>query len=282
MLTDTHAHLYWPSFKEDLEEVIKRSKEAEVTQVINIGVDVKTSQESAQLGSDKVKFYSTIGIHPHEAIKYAQDTDQKIAQDIEKLEKIYLANPQKVMGVGECGLDFLFESNSDWIPSSLSSDQVKDLQRKLFIAQIELAKKLNLVLIVHCRDDRSKNSQNIECWLETLEMLGDSKAILHCYSGLPEVTQKILDRENLLVSFAATITYPKNDYLREAAKLLPLERIVLETDCPFLPPQDKRGQRNEPQTVREIASLIAEIKGTTLREVSQKTTENASKAINLL
>lgn len=285
MLVDTHAHLYWDFYKDDLDEVLDRAIQARVTEIVNIGIDPKTSQIAAELASPKIKFYSSIGIHPHKAIKYSDhnsDTgsDVSIHQDLDKLEKIYKSNPRKVVAVGECGLDFLFESNPDFEPTSLSPTQVKNLQRKLFSSQINLAKKLDLPLLVHCRDDRSKNLRNSECWEEVLDLIKDHFGILHCYSGMMEITQKVLKMDGWLISFAGTLTYPKNDYLREAAKVLPLEKIVLETDSPFLPPQGKRGQRNEPLAVLEIAQLLVEIKGMSLEKVAQITTQNFKKLIN--
>ena len=142
-------------------------------------------------------------------------------------------------------------------------------------------KKLNLPLIIHCRDDRSKDPENSEAWDDTLEILGDQSAILHCYSGLSHNTSYILHTTNLTVSFAGNITYPKNEYLREAVKLLPLDRIVLETDSPFLAPQSKRGQRNEPSSVKEIAELIADLKGVSFEEVASQTTQNAKSVFNI-
>ncbi len=277
MLIDTHTHLYWDSYKDDLDEVIQRSLDAGVTTIINVGVDIDKSKQAARLDSNKIKFYSTIGIHPHEAISYVSDVS--IHQDIGRLEQIYLSNTAKVVAVGECGLDYFFDP--EFTPSTLSHDQIKDLQRKLFQAQIDLAKKLNLPLIVHCRDDRSQNPENSEAWTEVLEMAGNYPTILHCYSGLTHTTNSILETTNLLVSFAATITYPKNEYLREAAKILPLEKIVLETDCPFLPPQSKRGQRNEPAAVLEIAQLIADIKGVSFEKVANQTSNNVKRIFNL-
>lgn len=277
MLIDTHAHLYWDDYKKDFDEVIQHSLDAGVTTIINVGVDIEKSQVAAKLESDIIKFYSTIGIHPHEAIKYSSDVS--IHRDIEKLEQIYQNNTQKVVAVGECGLDYFFDP--EFTPSTLSHDQIKDLQRKLFQAQIDLAKKLNLPLIIHCRDDRSKDPQNSEAWDEVLKMVGDHPAILHCYSGLPPTTNYILQTTHLLISFAGTITYPKNDYLREAAKILPLEKICLETDCPFLPAQSQRGQRNEPAAVLEIAQLIADLKGISLDQVAKQTTANVDKILRL-
>ena len=283
MLIDTHAHLYWESYQNDLDQVIQRSIEAGVTTIINVGVDLELSKKALQQVQGKpgseagLTAYSTIGIHPHEAVKYPDDVS--IHKDISGLEQVYLSAPDQIVAVGECGLDYFFENNP--YPTPLSGNLQKKLQRKLFQAQIGLAKKINLPLLVHCRDDRSEKTSNSECWNETLEMVGNHPTILHCYSGLKETTKKVLPSPNLLVSFAANITYPKNDYLREAAKILPLDRIVLETDSPFLAPQSKRGQRNEPASVKEIAQMIADLKGLTFKEVATQTTVNAKKILKL-
>lgn len=279
MLIDTHAHLYWEDYKHDLDEVIQHCLDANVTTIINVGVDVELSKKAAELESLKVKFYSTIGIHPHEAVKYLTNPDVSIHHDIDRLEQIYQENVSKCIGIGECGLDYFFDPN--FIPASFSIDQLKQLQKQLFQAQIDLTKKLNLPLIVHCRDDRSQNPQNSEAWDKILKMVNTHPTILHCYSGLSHTTNSILKTPNLLVSFAGTITYPKNEYLRAAAKILPLEKIILETDCPFLPPQSKRGQRNEPSSVAEIAQLIAQIKEISFEEVANQTTKNVKKLFNI-
>lgn len=283
-LTDTHAHLYWDSFKEDFDNVIKRSLDAGVSTIINVGVDI----EKSQIALDQVKntnwptglsIYSTIGIHPHEAIKYFPNPDVSIQKEISKLEEIYRGNPEKVVGVGECGLDYFFDP--EFVPSTLTVEQVKILQKKLFLAQIDLAKKLNLPLIIHCRDDRSKNPENSECWNEVIDYTRDHFGIYHCYSGLLPTTNYLLQSTNFLISFAANITYPKNEYLREAAKIIPLDRILLETDSPFLSPQSRRGQRNEPSNIKEIAQLIADLKGISLEDVARQTTNNAKKLFNI-
>lgn len=298
MLIDTHAHLYWKEYEQDLDEVIQRSLDAGVNTIINVGVDVELSKKALQQVQGKLAnipgltTYSTIGIHPHEAVKYSTSSDVSIHEDMVRLEEIYQTNTQKVVAVGECGLDYYLSTSEEKTsvgtkPTSLGDEPtfemsiIKNLQRQLFQAQINLAKKLNLPLIVHCRDDRSNNPQNSEAWDEVLKMVGTHPTILHCYSGLSHTTNYILHAPNLLISFAATITYPKNDYLREAAKLLPLEKIVLETDCPFLPPQSRRGQRNEPANVLEIAKLISDSKNIPLAEVATQTTSNVKKILNL-
>ena len=322
-LTDTHAHLYWNSFKEDppagrqgFDEMLQRAIDVGVSTIINVGVDLEKSEEALKQVQDlekdpkwqNMKFFSTIGIHPHEALRYAQgklsDVDVSIRKDIEHLEQIYHSNISKCIGIGECGLDFLFENNPDWIlhslrhseldsesqkteiPERIRDDeelisQIKNLQKKLFQAQIELAKNLHLPLIVHCRDDRSKNPEDSEAWDETIDMTKDHFGIYHCYSGLPSTTNLILNSTNFLISFAANITYPKNDYLRDAAKIIPLNRIVLETDSPFLAPQNKRGQRNEPSNILEVAKPTSEIKKISLEEVARQTTENVAKLLRL-
>lgn len=283
MLIDTHAHLYWPDYKQDLDQVIQNSLDAGITTIINVGVDVGLSKKALRQTQDKLakipgfSAYSTIGIHPHEAVKYLSDPSVSIHEDIEKLEQIYQSRTGKVVAVGECGLDYYLDRNDIHPDISLPHYQIKAGQKQLFQAQIDLAKKLNLPLIVHCRDDRSQNPKNSEAWDEVLKMVGDHPTILHCYSGLAKTTKKVLGMPNVVVSFAATITYPKNEYLREAAKILPLEKIVLETDCPFLPPQSKRGTRNDPSAVLEIANLIADIKGASFDEVATQTTANAAK-----
>lgn len=284
MLIDTHAHLYWDSFKEDFDQVIKRAVDAGISAIINIGVDTKKSQVALDQVQNTnwpkgLSVFSSIGIHPHEAVKYTKDHD--LEKDISALEQIYLSQTQKVVGVGECGLDFFFGNNPGFTSSSIPPEEIKVLQKKLFQAQIDLAKKLNLPLIVHCRDDRSKNPQNSECWDEVLKMIGEQTAILHCYSGLAQTTEKAVKKISVYIAFAANITYPKNEYLRQAAKIVPLDKILLETDSPFLAPQSKRGQRNEPSAVSEIAQLIAELKGISLKEVTDQTIQNAKKIFGI-
>lgn len=278
-LVDTHAHLFWDSFKADFDQIIQKAIDAKLAYIINVGVDIEKSQLAVELepNNPQVKFYSSIGIHPHEAYKYRDN--QKLAEDINALRKIYQENSSKVIGVGECGLDYLI--NPTYNPDNLTNEQLKQLQIKLLQAQVELAKELNLPLLIHCRDDRSKNPNNTECWDEILRLTHNWKGIYHCYSGLPQTTTTLLQNTKFYLSFAGNLTYPKNDYLKAAVKIIPLERIVLETDCPFLPPQSIRGKRNEPSSVKEIAQTIAEIKDININEVGQTTTDNFLRLFNL-
>lgn len=288
-LVDTHSHLFWDSYKEDIKEVITRTVEAGVKTAINVGVDLETSKkalsQAKELSSTEFKLYSSISIHPEDAVKYFSPQisafSHQLEEDVKALEEIYLQNRETVIAIGECGLDFAYFKRNGYLPEGLSVEHAKNLQRQLFQAQIALAKKLNLPLLVHCRDDRSKNPENTECWDEVVKLTQDYKGIYHCYSALPHTTSYIIHNTNFFVSFAGNLTYPKNDYLKEAVKILPLERILLETDCPFLPPQSIRGKRNEPSSVKEIAQTIAEIKNLPTEKVAQQTTENFKKLFNL-
>ncbi len=286
MLVDTHAHLFWDSFRQDYEQVLDRALEAGVETIINVGVDLKTSDIVRNLKSDKIDFYAAVAIHPEDVIKYSSNEDVSIHEDIDRLGELVkanISNPTKIIAIGECGLDYYF-ANSPWTlsmpnspkvdPNYFTPDKIKSLQKKLLQAHIDLAKLHDLPLLIHCRDDRSQNPENTEAWDKVIEMTKDHTEIYHCYSGLPKTTTKILKETNFLISFAGNITYPKNDYLREAAKIIPLDRITLETDCPFLSPQSKRGQRNEPANVLEVAQTIAQVKGISLEEVATQTTTN--------
>lgn len=269
MLIDTHTHLYWDEYQADLDEVVSRANQAHVDTVVTIGVDLPSSQKAADFTHPNLKVYSSIGIHPHEAKKYQNSVE--LDQAIKDIETIYQNHPQKVIAVGECGLDFFFHPESEEHPAKLSTNQIKDLQRQLLQAQTNLAKKLNLPLIIHCRNGNDPITEN--AWAEVFDIIGDHYGILHCYSGDEIITQKALN-SRFLVSFAANITYPKNQYLRDAAIQLPLSKIVLETDCPFLSPQKTRGQRNEPASVLLIAQLISELKSVPLEQVIDQTTTN--------
>lgn len=258
MLIDTHAHLDWDSYKEDFDQVIDRAVEAGVEIVINVGVDQKSSQQVINLTSPKIPFYATIGVHPHEAAHL--DTDS--------LEKLYLENQEKVVAIGETGLDFFFHGNSDFKETDHSIEELKEVQKKSYTAQVQLAKKLGLPVVIHCRD----------AWDSIfIPELEGTRGVFHVFTGSGEDAQKALTL-GYYISFACTVTYPKNEPLRQILKDLPLDRILTETDCPFLPPQALRGQRNEPAHVKEVVKVIAEVKGISHEEV-EKAVEDNSKTL---
>jgi len=268
MLIDTHAHLTWDSFEKDLPQVAQRTSDAGVKIVINIGADLESSQKAAEINCDPLQSFSSIGLHPHETSELANDVS--IHQDIEELEKMYQNHSNRVVAVGECGLDYHF-GRPGFTSTTLSQNQMKVLQKKLFIAQINLAKKLKLPLIIHCR----------EAWDDIfIPELTDTGGVFHSFTGTKEQAKKVLDL-GFYLGFTCIITYPKNEYLRQIIKNIPLEKILTETDCPFLPPQNMRGQRNEPANVYEVIKTIAEVKNLTFKEVSHTVFQNASKLFNL-
>ncbi|KKQ67011.1 MAG: Hydrolase, TatD family [Candidatus Daviesbacteria bacterium GW2011_GWA2_38_24] len=305
MLIDTHAHLYFEQIKNQYEDVLKRAVESGVGVIINIGVDVERSRvalEQAlkiassgtvrQLANDVIangvkqslKIYSTIGIHPHDVEIYANNT-QLLGQHIAQLEKIYLENPEKIVAVGECGLDYyqpviLNPPEADEGSRFFANAQNdRNTQKLVLKAQINLAKKLNLPLSIHCREAHSASS-GPSAWTEVLDYLQDTTGVLHCYSGDPEVTKKVLET-NYYISFSGNLTYNKSEHLRDSAKIIPLEKILIETDAPFLAPQSKRGQVNEPANIKEVAECIADIKGVSFEEIENQTTSNAMRLFNL-
>lgn len=267
MIIDTHSHMYWDSFQADLDSIIQRARDYGITGLINVGVDIPTSkqalQQTKELSETKgITARSSIGIHPHEAITYIEDQGKMLA-DVKRLEDLYRSDPQTIVGVGECGLDYFYESNPGWISEQIPNQEVKELQRQLLKMQVNLARNLDLPLIIHCRD----------AWDDIFDLVQGHYGLFHCYSGDTQITKKVLTT-NFYISFAATITYPKNDYLRESAKMVPADRIVIETDCPFLPPQIKRGQRNEPSYIVETLRTLAEVRGEPREQLEQTIYQN--------
>jgi TatD DNase family protein len=243
-----------------------------VETVVNIGADLESSQQAADLECQQIQCYSTIGLHPHESSRLTDETS--IHQQVENLEQIYHSHLQKIVGVGEIGLDYHFEGNEDYTPSSLTQKDLIQLQKKLFLTQIELARKLNLPIVIHSREGRSTDSGS-STWEDIfVPELKNTRGVFHSFTGNLEQAQKVLNLGYYL-GFTCVVTYPKNDSLRQVIAAVPLERILTETDCPFLPPQTMRGQRNEPANVIEVAKTIAAVKGISLETVAEVTTQNA-------
>lgn len=269
MLIDTHAHLYYNRFKADFDEIIQRALDAKLTTIINIGADLESSQKAVDLESDKIKFYSSIGLHPHASKIISHES---IHENIEKLRQIYQSGSEKIVAVGECGLDYHFEEDPKSSPSLLSRENLIKIQKELFLAQITLAKELNLPLTLHCRD----------AWSDIfVPELMKTTGVFHSFTSTMKDAQLALDLGYYL-SFSCIITYPKNEYLRQIIKEIPLDKILTETDSPYLPPQNLRGQRNEPANVAEVVKVIAEMKNISYEETTQATYENAKKLFKLV
>ena len=249
-LIDTHCHIYYDSFKNDLDEVLKRSTQNFISKLICVGVDLKTSKESINLSEKYPQIFATAGFHPHES----KDASLNYLMKLEELFK-----SEKVIALGEIGLDYYY-NHSD-----------KKTQNKVFIEQLELAKSLDKPVVIHCRD---AEEDIIKCLKEAKNNFG----VVHCFSGTEKFANELF-KLGFLISFTGMITF-KND-LPELIKKFPLEKIMLETDSPYLTPVPHRGKRNEPSMVKIIAEKIAEIKNRPIEEVAKITTKNAEELFGI-
>ena len=253
IFTDTHVHLHFPEYAEDREQVLKRAQDAGVGLFVNVGTDLATSLASLQLAEQYSHVYATAGIHPHDA-ESAYSQFEEIAA---------LAEHPRMVAIGEVGLDF-FRNHSP-----------QEKQIALLRRFIQLYFRISKPLIIHCRDAYEEFLSILET-----ESSAPYRGVMHCYSSDREMMFRLLDK-GFMISFAGPLTYKKNDALREACKACPLDRILLETDAPFLPPQSMRGKRNESAHLIETASVAAQLHGLTLSELAEKTTENARKLFAL-
>jgi len=243
-LVDTHAHLNLPGY-DDLEEVILRAKEAGVTRIVVVGIDLKTSREALEL-SERFPGYifAAAGIHPHE-VKNLED------RDYEELKNLL----KKAVALGEIGLDFAKEY-------SPRKQQFEHLER-----QLAIAKELDLPVVLHVREAYREIFPVLKKYLPL-------KAVFHCFAGGIEEARQVLDL-GLYISVTGIVTFPKGDNIREVVRYAPLESLMLETDCPFLTPVPHRGKRNEPAYVQYVAEKVAEVKGIEVEECARVTTETA-------
>lgn len=254
MLTDTHCHLDFKDFDNDRERVIKRAKEQGLEFIINVGSSIEGTRRSIELAKENDFIYAACGIHPHEADSV---TDEDIAEFRKSLDN------KKVVAIGEIGLDYYKNFSS------------RDNQKKLFVKLMEEAKDRALPLIIHNRDAHKDTLVLLK------EVMGlPVQGVMHCFSGDHAFLRECLDM-GLYVSFTCNLTF-KNAYgLREVAKLVPMDRLLLETDAPFLAPQVFRGKRNEPAYIKYLAEEVAKIKGLSFEEVSNITTKNACRFFGL-
>jgi TatD DNase family protein len=253
-LIDTHAHLDFPQFDIDRDEVIARSLAAGISIINTIGVNVAASRKAIELAEKYSGVFASIGIHPQEAGK------AKI-EDIAILEE--LAHHPRVIGIGELGLDFYHNQSP------------REAQLKVLQWELEMARKVGLPIIIHCREAQEFMLPVIRDWAaDHTPQKGTSRGVLHCFNADLATAEKYLSM-GFYISLGAYIGYPSSRQLRETVKDIPLDRLVLETDCPFLPPQKHRGQRNEPSYVAITAGVLAEIKQLSVEEIAQQTTRNA-------
>jgi TatD DNase family protein len=245
MLIDSHCHLDFPELSSDLEAVLARAKSEGVGYIINIGASLEGSIRSLELAAKYDFIFASVGLHPHEADKFNQDIENELS---------ILAAKEKVVAIGEAGLDYY--KNYSAIEN----------QRVLFKAMLRLAKEKNLPLVIHSREAQA----------DTLKILKEEaikKAVVHCFSGDELFLRQCLDA-GFFISFTCNITYKKAQGLRDLIVKMPLERLMLETDAPFLAPEGLRGRRNEPGNVKILAQEISRLRGVSLEEISEITSQN--------
>lgn len=254
MLFDSHAHIDDSRFDSDRLETIERARENGVTGIINIGADMASSARSIALAQAHKGIYAAVGIHPHDA-KAAVDADyDQMAQ--------WVGSEAKVVAIGEIGLDYYYDLSP------------RDVQQDVFIRHIDLARQLGKPIIIHDRDAHGDVMNIIK--KEAKGIIG----VFHCYSGSLEMAKEVL-KLGFYVSFAGPVTFAKSTKLKEIAAAVPLERLLVETDSPYLTPHPHRGRRNEPAHVRLVAEEIARLRGLSLEAVAEATTNNVKQLFHI-
>jgi len=246
MLIDTHCHLDFKDFDADRPQVIQRALKAGVGQFIDIGATLDSSAEACALADKYQEVYASVGLHPHDADTFDQQSQEKLRQ---------LASGKKVVAIGETGLDYY---------RNLSA---KESQKQAFLKQIDLAKDLNLPLVIHCR-------QAEEDTLKILKSALPLRAVIHCFSGERGFLEECL-LCGFFISYTCNITYKNSSSLRQMVELTPLDRMMLETDSPYLSPDGFRGKRNEPAQIKLLAEVVSRIKGVDFETIASETTRNA-------
>lgn len=253
---DTHCHLNDEKFSDDLIEVIERAKIAGVNRIINFGDTLKSSAAVIEIAENFQGMFAGVGVHPEEIADFDKNSAEKIFE---------LTKNKKVVAIGEIGLDYYWEKDSE----------KRLLQQKIFIEQLEIAKSLNLPVCIHEREAHGDA-------LKILKSDGKNlRGVMHCYSGSLEMAKEIW-KLGWLTGFDGPLTFKNSAKLPEIVKAAPREMILIETDSPYLAPVPNRGKRNEPAFVVDVAKKIAEIRGETLEDVANYTTENAEKLYNIL
>lgn len=248
MFIDTHVHLNADQYDEDLQEVIDRALEANVKKMVVVGFDRKTIERAMKLVEQYTFIYAVVGWHPVDAIDC---TDE----DLQWIEE--LAAHEKVVGIGETGLDYYWDKSP------------KEIQQTLFRKQIRLAQKVNLPIIIHNRDATE----------DVVRILKEEDAyltggIMHCFGGSVETARQCIDM-NFKISLGGPVTFKNAKKPKEVATEIPLEHLLIETDAPYLAPHPHRGKRNEPALVTLVAEEIARLKGLPIEQVAEATTNNA-------
>ena len=253
-LFDTHGHLHFPEFDADRAQMLARARAAGVTRMLTIGTEVPTSRAAMALAEQEPDVWATVGVHPHDAA----EADDGALSEIERL-----AGGARVVAIGEIGLDFF---------RNLSP---RETQERVFRHLIGMARRLRKPVVVHCRDAHT----------EVLAILADERVsdvggIMHCFSGDVPIARRCLDL-GLLVSLAGPVTYPNARALPDVARFVPADRLVIETDCPFLPPQGYRGKRNEPAYLAITAARVAALRNESVEDLARHASDNARRLLRI-
>lgn len=245
---DTHAHLDLEYEKdENPKDLVERALKNKVSKIITISSSPRSIENAFKLSSEFENVYHSIGVHPHDAKEFSKDIEELMLR----------SNNKKCVAVGEIGLDYHYNLSPT------------DVQKKTFLKMTEIARAQGLPIIIHSREADSDTYELLKS-----EYHDHCNGVLHCYSGSKEQLKKYLDL-GLYVSFTGIITFPKADIAKNALLYSPTDRIMIETDCPFLAPVPHRGKKNYPEYIPLIASKVAEIKGQTIEKVADYTTKNA-------
>jgi len=278
MLIETHAHLDYPDFANDLDDVLRRANEAGVTRIITIGTSIESSRRAVDLAEKYSSIYAVIGVHPTHAEQSGEDVITPLRE---------LAKSPRVVAIGETGLDYhhlpsveaakqknvqvfsaLQSGTEEQLEASIEDGAYKSKQTDLFEEQLDLAVELHLNVVIHQRD----------AWDDTLEIMkpytGKVRGVFHCFGGTLEQANEVLDLDHL-VSFTGIVTFKNGASVREVAAKVPFWKFMVETDCPYLAPVPFRGKRCEPAHTRIVAETIAAARGVPLQEIAEATTETA-------
>ena len=250
-LFDTHSHIYEDRFDEDRDAMIAALSQNNIELCMCVGADLETSRLSYELAEKHPNIYSSAGFHPSSVSKFSAGSYREIKSLLIK---------DKVVAVGEIGLDYYYDTNP------------RDLQMDIFTQQLQTARELNMPSIMHIRD----------AWGDFLPMLKgwNQEAVVHCWTGSLESAKICLDA-GLHISFTGSVTFKNANKLRAVAKYIPLDRLMIETDAPYMAPVPKRGKRNEPKYVLHVAEMFAELKGISLETIANKTFENGKRFFNI-
>ena len=259
MFVDSHAHIDGPEFDADRDEIVGRAHAAGVTTILNVGTGdphAGVFERAIEVGRRHPSLYTAIGTHPHDARFYDDSAEQKT--------KELLLSGERVVAWGEIGLDFHYDNSP------------RDVQIEVFKRQLRAARECDVPVIIHTR----------EAERETIEILksdydgASRRGVFHCFSGSRELALRALELE-FMISFSGIVTFRKAEELREVAKEVPLDRLLVETDCPFLAPVPHRGKRNEPAYVVEVARCLAELRGVETEAIAKATTDNFKRFLKI-